>query len=116
MISIPWRPPSVKAQVAGHSWQSTKELAVALGDEFDSIILYGSQARGRARSDSDIDVLVLVRDDSNYADLIRRTSAVVAGLSLQNEVVISRVFMMRARYEREETPFLMNVRREGVLI
>jgi predicted nucleotidyltransferase len=90
------------------------ELARVLGDQFQSVILYGSQARGQARSDSDIDVLVVVRDESDYGDLIRRTSAAVSALSLQHDVVISRVFMSRERFEREQTPFLLNVRREGV--
>lgn len=87
-----------------------------LGDELDAVILYGSQARGAARSDSDIDVLILVRDDRDYANLIRRTSAAVADLSLRNDVVISRVFMSRRRYEEEQTPFLLNVRREGIAV
>jgi len=90
------------------------ELTGILGDQMVSVILYGSQARGRARSDSDIDVLVVVRDDSDYGDLIRRTSATVSDLSLQHDVVISRAFVSRERFEQEQTPFLLNVRREGV--
>jgi predicted nucleotidyltransferase len=87
-----------------------------LGDQLQAVILYGSQARGQARSGSDIDVLVVVRDDSDYADLIRRTSEVVAALSLQYDVVISRAFVSSERFEHEQTPFLLNVRREGVPI
>jgi len=92
------------------------ELGAILGDELDALILYGSQARGSARADSDIDVLILVRDDRDYANLMRRTSAAVADLSLRNDVVISRVFMSRERYEQEQSPFLLNVRREGIAI
>jgi len=91
-----------------------RELARVLGDQLQSVILYGSQARGQANSASDIDVLVVVRDDSDYADLIRRTSAVVSDLSLQHDVVISRAFVSNERFEEEQTPFLLNVRREGV--
>jgi len=91
-----------------------RELARVLGDQLQSVILYCSQARGQARSDSDIDVLVMVRDDSDYCDLIRRTSAAVSALSLQYDVVISRAFVSQERFEREQSPFLLNVRREGV--
>ena len=89
-----------------------RELARVLGDQLQSVILYGSQARGHARTDSDIDVLVVVRDDSDYGDLIRRTSATVSALSLQHDVVISRAFVSQERFEREQSPFLLNVRRE----
>jgi predicted nucleotidyltransferase len=93
-----------------------QELARSLGDQLVSVFLYGSQARRQARPDSDIDVLVIVRDDSDYGDLIRRTSAAVAALSLQHDVVISRAFVSKERFEREQTPFLLNVRREGLAV
>jgi len=91
-------------------------LARSLGDQLVSVLLYGSQARNQASPDSDIDVLVVVRDDSDYSDLIRRTSAAVSALSLRYDVVISRAFVSQERYEREQSPFLLNVRREGVAI
>jgi hypothetical protein len=61
-------------------------------------------------------VLVVVCDEFDYADLMRRTSEVVANLSLQHDVVISRVFVTRERYEHENSPYLLNVRREGVVV
>jgi predicted nucleotidyltransferase len=103
-----------KRELQGILRSLRRELVRCLGDELESMILYGSQARGQARSDSDIDVLVVVRDDSDYADLIRRTSTAVAALSLQHDVVISRAFVSRERFEHEQTPLLLNVRREGV--
>jgi predicted nucleotidyltransferase len=105
-----------KRELQGILRSLRRELARVLGDQLQSVILYGSQARGQARSDSDIDVLVVVRDDSDYSDLIRRTSAAVSALSLQHDVVISRAFVSRERFEREQTPFLLNVHREGVAI
>jgi uncharacterized protein len=103
-----------KRELQGILRNLRRELTRVLGDQLVSVILYGSQARGQARSDSDIDVLVVVRDDSDYGDLIRRTSTAVASLSLQHDVVISRAFVSRDRFEHEQTPFLLNVRREGV--
>lgn len=91
-----------------------RELTRALGDRLDTIVLFGSRARGEARPDSDIDVLVVVRGEFDYADLLHRTSPGLAALSLQNDVVISRVFISREQYDQTRTPFLLNVRREGV--
>jgi predicted nucleotidyltransferase len=93
-----------------------RELQRVLGNRLHSVLLYGSRARGDAGLHSDIDVLVVMRDDFDYTDLMRRTSQLVAGLSLQHDVVISRAFVTRERFEHEHSPFLLNVRREGVVV
>ena len=93
-----------------------RELSRILGDRLEAVYLFGSRARGEARSDSDIDVLVVLRGDFDYADLIRRTSFIVSELSLQHDVVISRAFASKEQFAREQSPFLLSVRREGVKV
>lgn len=93
-----------------------RRLAQTLGYELEQVILYGSHARGEARPDSDIDVLIIVRGNVNYPDLMQRTSSLVAEVSLQNDVVISRTFASLADWKNARTPFLINVRREGVAV
>ncbi len=89
-------------------------LAGVLGTQLIAVRLYGSHARGEERADSDIDVLILVRQIDDYGDLIRRTSATVADISLRHDVVISRSFAVEREYRQQQTPFFMNVRRESV--
>jgi predicted nucleotidyltransferase len=86
------------------------------GEQFVNMLLYGSRARDDAHVDSDIDVLVVLGSDFDYGDMIDRTSEIVARLSLENDVVISRSFITQERFEREDSPFLINVRREGILV
>ena len=91
-----------------------KGLIQIYGDQVDSILLYGSRARGDERPDSDIDILVVLKDDFNYSEMLRLSSELAASLSLENDVVISRAFVSKQQFENRKTPFLMNVRREAV--
>jgi len=86
------------------------------GVQFEQMLLFGSRARGDAWTDSDIDVLVVLRAEFDYGDVIARTSEIVARLSLENDVVISRSFVVKDRFEYEKSPFLLNIKREGVSV
>lgn len=91
-----------------------QHLEEVLGAELDSVILYGSQVRGDAEPGSDIDVLCVMKHPFDYGELVRRTGEAAAEVSLKYDVVISTAFVTRADYLSRRTPFLINVRREGV--
>lgn len=96
--------------------QLKQELRDLLGSQLEAVYLYGSQARGDAGPHSDIDVLIVLRGEFDYRQMIERTSDLVGRISLENDVVISRVMISKERYETEDSPFLLNVRREGVAV
>lgn len=91
-------------------------LGAELGSELERVVLYGSQARGDAHGHSDIDVLCVMRAPFDYGKMIDRTSELTAALSLKHDVALSRSFVTLSEYENTQTPFLMNVRKEGVSI
>ena len=93
-----------------------KELVNIYGDKIQSILLYGSRARGDEHPDSDIDILIILKDEFNYSEMLKRSDDLAASLSLENDVVISRVFVSEKDYRERQIPFLMNIRREGIAV
>jgi predicted nucleotidyltransferase len=83
------------------------------GDRFLGLVLFGSHARSRAVQGSDIDLILLLQD-SDGARERRRYAEAVADLSLRYDTVISLVPMGIEEFRLSKTPFLLNVRREGI--
>ena len=86
------------------------------GEKLDSVILYGSYARGDYDSESDIDVMIIA--DIN-ADEIRYYEKLLFDYSfemdLKYEIVLSILIKDKKTFEQwKELPFYKNVIREGI--
>jgi len=92
------------------------DLVSILGDDLDTMVLYGSQARGESVEGSDIDVLCIMNKPFHYGELINRTSQATAKISLKYDVVISRSFVTSHAYKSPQNPFLMNVHKEQLAL
>ena len=86
------------------------------GSRLVRVVLFGSQAREEAEPDSDIDVMLVLRGPVNPHEEIRRLSLFTSGLSLKHDVVISCVYVSQEDFYNEQSPLMLNVRREGVLV
>lgn len=84
------------------------------GKRLAGVVLFGSQARGDSEPDSDVDLLVVLHGRVLASQEIARMSHALAELSLLHDTVVSCVFVSEESYHTEQTPFLLNVRREGV--
>ena len=94
-----------------------KGLAKIYGSQLKSVYLYGSYARGEAHPpDSDIDVMVVLNGEFNSWEVEKRSSELVASLCLENDVVISRIFVSDMEYTHSKMPLLINVRQEGIAV
>ena len=84
------------------------------GERLVRIVLYGSQARHDADPGSDIDVMIVLKGPVDAGREIARTGETTAAISLRHDLVVSCVFVSEMRYLEEQSPLLINVRREGV--
>jgi predicted nucleotidyltransferase len=93
-----------------------RQLERLYGARLLKLVLYGSQARGNAVDGSDIDVLVVLKGAVAPAREIARVSPIAAALSLDACMTLSCHFVSERRFQSEQSPLLMNVRREGVAV
>ena len=91
------------------------DLKAVLGDKIGDLILFGSYSRGDNTKYSDIDLLILINSRLTR-DETRKVDDLIASYSLENEVVISGLVYPRETYNRFNTPFLLNVKEEGILV
>jgi len=85
-------------------------------EQLEKIILYGSQARKDADIDSDIDILVVLKSDINPYKEIDKTGDIIAKISLDYDVVLSRHFISSEQFNYGNNLFLQNVKKEGILV
>ena len=89
-------------------------LTLIYGDQLKAVYLYGSYARGDYRQGSDVDVMILLKDYKNYWDEIKRTSELIASVSLDYDLLVSRIIMSEEKWKRSNTPLLKNIHRDGL--
>ena len=87
------------------------------GDLVDSVILYGSVARGTQTDESDVDVAVIMRPGAT-AEMHDRMLDMVVDLELACDKVLSVIRIDRDRFHEWEAtlPFYQSIRKEGVVL
>ncbi|RKZ19893.1 nucleotidyltransferase domain-containing protein [bacterium] len=86
------------------------------GKHIRKVILYGSHVRGEVTEDSDIDLLVLVDDTVSPFDVRRSLSDLLFDILLERGELISVVVLPESFFENHNYPFMLNVRKEGVIV
>ncbi len=95
-----------------------RRLSAHYGERLVKLVLYGSQARGDAEEASDIDVLVVLQEPFSFEAERLAIGDIAYDLSSANGVLISCAVESADRFDDEtyKTPFLRNVRREGIAL
>lgn len=99
---------SLISQVKAH-------LIKMYGERIKKVILYGSYVRGEATKDSDIDVLVLVDESLNPFEVRESLSDLLFDILLEEGELVSVMAIPEHLFENYDSPFMLNVRKEGII-
>ncbi|MEL6551858.1 MAG: nucleotidyltransferase domain-containing protein [Cyanobacteria bacterium J06621_11] len=91
-------------------------LALVFGDELVSLVLFGSQAREEATVESDIDLLVVLSRQVDVPKERSRFSEFLAALCLEYDVLITCMWTGIDEWQTRQSPLMLNIRREGILV
>jgi len=93
-----------------------QELKKLYKDDLIDIILYGSYARGDYNENSDVDLLVVLKSIETAGKETDKIVDAIYDISLKYNTLISVVPVSFDDYKRINSPLLLNVRQEGVLV
>ena len=98
------------------STEIKKYLIESFEDKVKKVILYGSYARGDYNKDSDIDILIVVSDHINPIEIEESLSDLLFEILLNENELCSVRAIPEKLFKEYNSPFLLNVKEEGVMI
>lgn len=95
-----------------------QQVRERVGEAIETVLLYGSVARGEERGvGSDVDLLVVIRDEADRDEVAERVRDIAYDIELERGVVLSLLVLTAAEYERRrERPFFRDVRRDAEIL
>jgi predicted nucleotidyltransferase len=96
--------------------QIKKHLIKEYGGKIKQIIIYGSYVRGEATKDSDIDVLVVIDDSLNPFEVMKNLDDIIFDILLEKKELISVIPVPETIFKDYKSPFILNVKEEGMMI
>jgi len=96
--------------------ETKKVLEQMYGKELINVILYGSYARGDYDENSDIDILVVLKNLKSTGEEIDRIVDAIYDINLKHNTLISVVPISYEDYKNINSPLLLNVRKEGIIV
>ncbi|MGC9781196.1 MAG: nucleotidyltransferase domain-containing protein [Candidatus Heimdallarchaeota archaeon] len=85
-------------------------------EKLKQVILYGSQVRETATQESDIDILIIVDETLNPFEVRTQLNDLLWDLLINEGVFVSVVVLPENFYENYNSPFIRNVKEEGIIV
>ncbi|MEO8231221.1 MAG: DUF433 domain-containing protein [Ignavibacteriota bacterium] len=93
-----------------------EKLKEVYKDELVDILLYGSYARGEYSENSDIDLLIVLKNIKSVGNEIDKIVDAIYDINLKYNTLISVLPVSLNDYKNINSPLLLNIRQEGVLV
>ncbi len=94
-----------------------KQIAELYGRRLNKVVLYGSYARGQANDEhSDIDLAVVLSGMVDPCEEIEKMADIFTDLNLEHNVLITVYPVSESNFDKIESPLLINVRKEGIVV
>ncbi|MCJ7576924.1 MAG: nucleotidyltransferase domain-containing protein [candidate division Zixibacteria bacterium] len=91
-----------------------EHLIKTYGERIKQVILYGSQVRGETTKDSDVDILVVVDESLNPFEVRKSLSDLLFDIVLEEGELVSVIAVPEHFFKNYNSPFMLNVKKEGV--
>lgn len=85
------------------------------GNNLKQIILFGSYARGNFTLDSDIDILIVTQKKLLKPEREQLINF-ISDVSINEDILINFIEMLTQKFELEQSPLLLNIRKEGIML
>jgi len=89
-------------------------LIKTFGDRIKEVMVYGSYARGDYTMDSDVDVLIVIDDSIKPSEVEKHLNDLLFNILLEKNELISVIAVPESLFRNYNSPFMLNVREEGV--
>ena len=133
LVPTPLRPAApdqtLPNQLAGHpAAPKADPLAMTVGARFGEIVrplyadrligvyLYGPRAKGDSSAGAEVEFAVVLDKVERYGEELERTSLTCANLSLEFDVLVSRVFISERSWKSRTDGHLPDIRQEAVAV
>ncbi|MBN2020882.1 MAG: nucleotidyltransferase domain-containing protein [Sedimentisphaerales bacterium] len=103
-----------KEQAVKIAVKAKESLEQIYGRRLRGIFLYGSAARGQLRPDSDIDIAVVLDEITDKFDEYEKTSELGSKLSLDDDTLVSFLFLTEADLARGRFSIHQAIKKEGI--
>jgi predicted nucleotidyltransferase len=103
-----------KEQAVKIAVKAKESLGQIYGRRLRGIYLYGSAARGQLRPDSDIDIAIVLDEIIDKFDEYEKTSNLGSKLSLDDDTLVSFLFLTESDLANGRFSIHQNIKREGI--